>query len=137
VAFSYAGSVWIVNRDGSRLRQLTHGAGDRKPCFSPDGSLVAYTAGYVDRPYDLHQSSGIFVVPAAGGTPRQLTFHPLDLAVTGWTADGRRILFTSRRTNIDLHHQTFLQLFSVPSVGGYVSRVPLPRAAQASLSPDG
>ena len=137
VVFSYAGSLWIVNRDSSHLRQLTHGVRDRKPCFSPDGSLVAYTADYVDRPYDLHQSSGIFVVPSAGGEPRQLTFHPADLAVTGWTADGRQILFTSRRTNIDINHQTFMQLFSVPVGGGYVSRVPLPRAAQASLSPDG
>jgi tricorn protease len=137
VAFSYAGTIWIVNRNGSKLRQLTHGVRDRKPCFSPDGSLVAYSADYLDQPYQLHQSSGIFVVPAAGGESHQLTFHPSDLAVTGWTADGKRLLFTSRRTDIDLHHQTFLQLFSVPVGGGYVSRLPLPRAAQASLSPDG
>lgn len=136
IAFSYAGSLWIVNRDESGLHQLTHGPGDRKPAFSPDGSLLAYTADYVDAPYGDHHSNGIFVVPAKGGSPRQLTFHPCDLTVTGWTPDGKRILFTSRRTDIDLNHQTFLQLFSVPVTGGPVIQLPLPRAAQASLSRD-
>ena len=38
IAFSYAGSIWIANRDGGNLRRLTTGGHEQRPSFSPDGS---------------------------------------------------------------------------------------------------
>jgi tricorn protease len=137
VAFSYAGSIWVANRDGSGLHRVTEGPRDRKPYFSPDGSQIAYSADYVDNPYQAHHSGGIYIVPTAGGYPRQLTFHSADMAVVAWSADGKRLLFSSRRMNAELHHQMILQLFSIPVQGGFVSQVPLPRGVQAALSADG
>src|SRR5215472_16198481 len=43
VAFSYAGSIWVANRDGSTVRRLTSGGHEEKPSFSPDGSQIAFT----------------------------------------------------------------------------------------------
>jgi tricorn protease len=136
IAFSYAGYIWVAQRDGTGLRQLTSGGHDRKPRFSPDGSEIAYTAGYEVSPYAVYPSGGIFVVSLVGGKSRQLTFHPLDLEVADWSRDGANILFSSRRNQFALHSQAILQLFSVPASGGPVSRVPLPRASEGAISPD-
>src|SRR5438445_9385098 len=40
VAFSYAGSIWVVNRDGGNVHRLTGGGHEEKPSFSPDGSQI-------------------------------------------------------------------------------------------------
>jgi len=54
-----------------------------QPAWSPDGSSIAYYS---------HGRGGIWIMPARGGTPRQLVAegsHP------AWSADGRRIAFQS------------------------------------------
>ena len=137
VAFSFGGYIWVVGRDGHGLRQLTHGGHDRKPRFSPDGTQIAFSAGYLDEAYGEHQSGGIYVIPTNGGVPHRLTYHPLDLAAVAWTPDGTHVIFSSRRTAFELHHQLMVQLFSIPVTGGPVEPIPLPTAAEAALSPDG
>ena len=136
VAFSYAGFIWIARRDGTELRQLTHGGHDRRPRFSPDGSQIAFTAGYIDNVYERHESLGIYLVRSEGGEPRRLTYHPADIAAVAWTPDGKRVLFSSRRAGFDLHEQDVVQLFSVSAEGGFAEQVPLPRGVQAAFSPD-
>ncbi|HEX8183088.1 MAG TPA: protease, partial [Blastocatellia bacterium] len=76
VAFSYAGDLWIVGREGGDAIRLTTGTGvETDPVFSPDGSMIAFTGEY-DGNVD------VYVVVAAGGVPRRLTYHPgLDTAV--------------------------------------------------------
>lgn len=49
-------------------------------------------AGYTDGGY-----SHVFVVPATGGTPRQLTDGDWNHGGAAWSADGREIYFTSLR----------------------------------------
>src|SRR5260370_39685204 len=41
IAFSYAGNLWIANRDGSNVRRLPNAGHERKPIFSPDGCQIA------------------------------------------------------------------------------------------------
>ena len=42
IAFSFAGDLWTVSRDGGEARLLTSGSGDKTdPMFSPDA--VSYT----------------------------------------------------------------------------------------------
>ena len=127
VAFSYAGSIWVANRDGSNVHRLTSGGHEEKPSFSPDGSQIAFAGDY-------DGTHGVYVVPAAGGEPRRLTYHPADAAVQGWTPDGKRILFSSFRTSFA---GGVIQLFTVPTEGGFATQVPLVRAAEGSFSPDG
>jgi tricorn protease len=127
IAFSYAGNIWIASRDGNNVRRLTSGGHEGKPLFSPDGSQIAFSGDY-------DGTHSVYVVPAAGGVPHRLTYHPADYEVVGWTPDGKRILFSSARTAFA---NGVLQLYSVPVEGGYATQVPLARASEASFSPDG
>ena len=127
IAFSYAGSIWIASRDGSDVRRLTVGGHESGPLFSPDGSQVAFTGNY-------DGTRSVYVVPAAGGVPRRLTYHPEDYGAVNWTPDGKQVLFVSGRTAFA---GGVVQLFSVPLEGGFATQVPLARASEASLSSDG
>ena len=126
VAFSYAGNIWVADRDGKNARALTRGEHEQGPVFSPDGSKIAFTAAFGG-------SQGVYVIQADGGEPRQLTFHPADRKVVGWSPDGKRVVFSSTRAAVD---RSVLQLFTIPAEGGAVTPVPLAKAAQASFSPD-
>ena len=127
IVFAYAGDLWSVPRDGGAAIRLTRGTGDETdPAFSPDGTQVAFTGEY-DGNID------VFVVPAAGGTPKRLTWHPAADRVVGWTTDGKRIIFATNRTA----YSRFSELYTVPATGGVEERVPLPTGYQASMSPDG
>jgi tricorn protease len=128
IAFAYANDLWTANVDGSNVSRLTSHAGvESAPRFSPDGSLVAFTGRY-------EGNADVYVVSSGGGEPRRLTWHPLDDTVLGFTPDGKSILFASQR---EVHTRRFQQLFTVPIGGGAVSKLPIPSASKASLSPDG
>jgi tricorn protease len=128
VAFSNAGDLWIVGRDGGEARRLTSGVGlEFNPIFSPNGTQIAFSGEY-DGNID------VYVVPASGGEPRRLTYHPgVDVAV-GWTPDGKSILFSSGRTS----YSRFNKLFTLPLDGsGSPTELPLPMGEQGAFSPDG
>jgi tricorn protease len=114
IAFVYAGDLWIARQDGSEPRRLTSDPADeRTPHFSPDGSLIAFTAEYGG-------NTDVYVMPAAGGTPRRLTFHPGADEVTGWSADGGRVTFTSAR---EVGNGRSGQLYEVGIDGGLPRKV--------------
>src|SRR3989304_4623130 len=70
VAFTYAGDLWSARLDGSDARRLPPADGDEtSPSFSPDGALIAFTGNY-------DGNTDVYVIPAEGGTPRRLTWHP-------------------------------------------------------------
>ena len=51
IVFSNFDDVWIVNADGTDLRQLTHSTWHEfDPAFSPDGRFIAYRSEPNDRP---------------------------------------------------------------------------------------
>ena len=127
IVFAYAGDLWSVPREGGDAVRLTSGAGtETDPSFSPDGKLIAFTGEY-DGNVD------VFVVPAAGGVPKRLTWHPASDRVLGWTPDSKRIVFSSPRTS----YSRFNQMFTVPAEGGVEEKLPFPSGYEASISPDG
>ncbi|MDI7274983.1 MAG: DPP IV N-terminal domain-containing protein, partial [Anaerolineae bacterium] len=70
--------VFLVNADGSGLRQLTRGAYDaRYPSWSPDGRWIAY-AGNEDGHWEL------YVIAAEGGEPQRLTAGTSDSTYPAW-----------------------------------------------------
>lgn len=127
IVFAYGGDLWIVNRSGGAAHRLVTGTDLLgTPFFSPDGSMVAYSGNY-----NGHEN--VYVVPAAGGEPRQLTYHPMGSYAVGWTPDGKSVLFSSRRTSTnDSDH-----LFTIPVAGGFAKQLPLSMAESGSFSPDG
>jgi tricorn protease len=127
IVFVYANDLWSVGREGGEAIRLTTGAGvETDPFFSPDGTQVAFTGEY-DGNID------VFVMPAAGGVPKRLTYHPAADRVVGWTPDGKQVVFTSGRTS----YSNFSRLFTVPVEGGFETKVPLDRAVAGAFSPDG
>jgi Tol biopolymer transport system component len=73
---TYSGKPWdrevyIMDADGSHLRQLTPGGNSQGPSFSPDGKWVAFTA-YFDHPDDIHGCE-IYIIRLDGTDLRRLT----------------------------------------------------------------
>lgn len=128
IVFIHAGDLWTVPRQGGEARRLTTGIGlEGDPKFSPDGRWVAFTGEY-DGNVDL------YVVAAEGGIPRRLTYHPGPDRLAGWSPDGKRLLFSSARLS---DTPRYLRMFALPLDGGLPEPLPLPMAADGSLSPDG
>ncbi|HEV2592699.1 MAG TPA: serine hydrolase [Gaiellaceae bacterium] len=78
-------SLWCVDSDGEP-RRLTRGAADVAPAWSPDGKSIALLRAD-DGPPQL------WLLPAAGGEPEQLTTLPLGAGPPVWSPDGSRIAF--------------------------------------------
>ena len=140
IVFSYAGDLYTVNSEGGIARKLTsHDGYEMFPRFSPDGSMIAFTGQY-------DGNTEVFVIPAAGGRPKRLTYTATlsrdnvsdrmgpNNIVMDWTPDGRYITYRSRKQSFN----SFIgQLFKVPVEGGLSEELPLPTGGFCSWSPDG
>ena len=127
IAFGYAGDLWVVSRAGGRATRLTTGVGvENGPIFSPDGRTIAFTGEY-------DGNTDVFTIPATGGVPQRVTYHPAADVAVAWSPDGKDIIFRSTRTAAS----RYTQLFSVPATGGVAKPLPLPMAYDGKLSPDG
>ncbi len=138
VVFTYAGDLWTASAKGGTATRLTaHPGQELFPRFSPDGKWIAFTGQY-------DGDEQVYVIPAAGGSPRQLTYYPArgplparwgyDNQVYGWTPDGSAILFRSLR---DGHSVAESKLFTVAVAGGLPKALPMPTSGAGDLSPDG
>lgn len=132
VAFARgARQLCLVNVEARTVRTMAPGYFERQPftserqfAFSPDGRWLAYMTAHG------RQFNTAFVVPSAGGEPRQLSFLSNVFGNTvAWSPDGSYLLFdTSQRTEdgqvarIDLipraprfREDQFRDLFTTPS----------------------
>ncbi|NDY94862.1 S41 family peptidase [Wenzhouxiangella limi] len=127
VVFSYGGDLWMAADDGGTAWRLTsHPGKELFAKFSPDGDSIAFTGQYGG-------DEQVFVMPAAGGEPIQLTWYPAtgplparwgyDNQVQGWTPDGEQVLFRSQR---DAWGSSTATLFTVSRDGGLPTRLPIP-----------
>jgi tricorn protease len=125
IVFAYGGYLWSVPREGGEARQLTTGGHEGRPKFSPDGNWIAFTGQY-DGNIDA------YVMPADGGEPKRLTWHPGPDVVVGWTPDGKKVLISSGREA----YADFDRLYTIPVEGGVPEVLPMWRGEAASYSPD-
>jgi tricorn protease len=126
IVFSYGGYLWTVPREGGAARQLTSGGHEDSPIFSPDGKWIAFSANY-------DGNRDVFVIPAEGGAPKRLTWHPAQDAAVGWTPDGKKVLFVSDRDA----YADITRFYIVPAEGGVAEVLPMWRAFDGGFSPDG
>jgi tricorn protease len=105
VVFTYDGDLWTPSSSGGTATRLTaHPGLGLFAKFSPDGKWIAFTGQY-------DGDEQVYVVPATGGVPKQLTFYPArgpfpprwgyDNQVYGWTPDGKSVFFRSLREGWD------------------------------------
>ena len=103
--------VSVIDVASGALRSLrATGAVEGSPRWSPDGRWIAITVS--DDPPTWAFTTHVHVVPAQGGESRALapTFDEQP-GVVGWTADGRRILYTETQGVV-------ARLWALPADGG-------------------
>ncbi len=138
VVFTYGGDLWMAPSGGGDARRLTaHPGLELFAKFSPDGKWIAFTGQY-------EGDEQVYVIPSAGGAPRQMTFYPAhgplaprwgyDNQVYGWHPDGDSVLFRSSRDSWD---HGVGSLYLVSRRGGAPRPVGLPESGAGDFSPDG
>jgi len=85
------GGLYVVGALGGEPRLIVRTAWARAPRFSPDGRSISYWTGL---PAGVPGAVGsIFVVPADGGSPRELVTGLTSARYPIWSPDGEHILF--------------------------------------------
>ena len=138
VTFSYAGDLYRVSIHGGTAQRLTaHDGYEAFARYSPDGRQLAFTGQY-------DGNTEVYVMPAAGGTPRRVTYTasnprddwgdrmgPNNITMT-WTPDGKGIIYRNR-----IGDGFDGQLWQAPIDGGMAKQLPVPEGGFCSYSPDG
>ncbi len=127
IVFVFAGDLWKVSRSGGVAERLTSNAGNElTPLFSPDGNWIAFTGEY-DGNIDA------YVMPANGGEPRRVSYHPGNDIVIGWK-ENSIIFLSTRGTGMPVP-----KMYMIDASGeGLPTELPFPMAGGgASFSPDG
>lgn len=111
-------ALWVMNADGSQLRQLTATStqhGDYFPTWSPDGQWLAFQRL-------SPEAAVIGRIPATGGTPEFFPFEGRAYA-PAWSPDGAWIAFSGL---VDGEHDIHVR----PVSGGPILRLRHPGADQ-------
>ncbi|NQT01579.1 MAG: PD40 domain-containing protein, partial [Planctomycetes bacterium] len=91
--------LFTVNVEGGDVNQLTEDGGTQ-PAFSPDGKKIAYVK---EKPQKTEiRKSDVWVIPAAGGTPVQVSDLPGMATGPIWSPDGKMIAFTRKVPLLDM-----------------------------------
>jgi Tol biopolymer transport system component/DNA-binding winged helix-turn-helix (wHTH) protein len=125
--------IWVRSvAPGAREVQITNdGKNNVHPAWSPDGRLLAYTS---------MGEGGVWVIPALGGVPRQLTRFG---SAPRWSPDGQMLAFLSTEmVQIDFSGSATSRIWLVPAAGGeprpLTERYDPPGGHRSvSFSPDG
>jgi Tol biopolymer transport system component len=88
-------SICMVSLANGQTKLLTfphqRSGGDVDMAVSPDGRLLAFKRVVV-------QNGELYVMPVAGGSPRQLTNDGRPILGLAWTPDGKEVVFSSARS---------------------------------------
>ncbi len=101
--------IYVMNVDGSEVRQLTRQIGyDGGAWWSPDGKQIVYRANHPATPAELKaytdllaqrlvrpNKMDLWLMDADGSNQRQITHLGAASFGPSWTADGKRIIFSS------------------------------------------
>jgi tricorn protease len=115
LAFVCDDDLWTAPLSGGTATRVTAGLGEPAwPALSPDGRWLAFSGRD-----ELHAE--VWLMPAAGGPARRMTWLGTDTLVRGWTPDGH-IVFTSHHGRPFLRDQ---QAWTLDPEGGAPQRLML------------
>ena len=127
VVFQSEGDLWLGTiSTGLAMRVTSHEGVEGPAFFSPDGRRLAFTAQY-------DGGTDVYVMDAAGGMPRRLTWDPVAAGTLGWSASGSEVLFRSRRWDGARH----TRFWAVSATGGAPRLLPIPYGSFLTANADG
>ena len=128
VVFVCEDDLWLVPAAGGRAYRLTAGVAEASgPRLSPDGRLLAFV-GREDGPPD------VYVMPAAGGDPRRLTYQGGNTVVAGFDPADGAVVYA---TDADRPFFRDRWLHRVSPDGGLPELLPLGPAGAVGYGPGG
>ncbi len=126
LAFVSEDDLWTVPRSGGVARRLTtsHGAISH-PALSPDGRWLAFTSSEEGH-------AEVYLIPAAGGPVRRLTYWGAHSFAVGWKDDAVIVC-----SDVGLPFYLLPQVWSVPLDGGPATLLRTGPAHHVSFGPGG
>ncbi len=85
------GDILTMAADGSDRKVLLEHWYAPEFEWSPDGKWIAYSIP------DMEFNTEIWIVPASGGTPYNVSRHPDEDVSPAWSPDGKRLVWLSKR----------------------------------------
>ncbi len=87
-------NIYYMNSDGTGRKKIA--ANGREPCWSPDGTKIAYMKGEFDKfTYSDHATKGLFIYDLKTGQTREHVNHNLyHLYTLNWSPDGKWFVAT-------------------------------------------
>lgn len=96
------GEVWVMDASGENARVLTQNSNfEDAPELSPDNTQVLFLADMNDR-FESYYNTTLFVVPAAGGTPKRVLPDTYSFDRAAWGTDSRSIIAV---LNLGVHNE--------------------------------
>jgi len=135
IAFTYHGNLYKVTSSGGAAVPLTtDSAHNSMPVWSRDGQSIAFASNRTGN-FD------IYIIPAAGGESRRLTWHSADEFPYDFSPDNKSVLFGAVRLDDPANRQfpsdALQELYEVPVAGGRVQQLLTTPAEDAKIAADG
>ncbi len=115
--------IYVLELNSGRQRPLTHpalGDNDFCPAYSPDGKWLAFCR------LRSNSTSSVYLIPASGGSERQVTHNNEDIRGLAWMPDGHSLVVSSNRAGPQ-------RLWDVDLSSGDMT--PLPTAGTSARDP--
>ena len=116
------GGIFVAGATGESVRRLTDSGFD--PAWSPDGQHIAFATEEITEPSTRLGDSAVYVVPAAGGSPRKVSDG--DAVQPSFSPSGERIVYWSNTGGQR-------DIFTVAVAGG--ARIPITNDSAIDWSP--